>query len=61
MKPCPFCGAEAIDLEDLENPDGEFFTMCLVCGATGPEPDSKLTWNDRKNDSADGLKDGEVR
>jgi hypothetical protein len=46
---CPFCGAGRIDIEDIEDPDGNFIQRCMRCGAFGPdfENEQDAKWNTR--------------
>ncbi len=55
LKPCPFCGNDAIAHHAMvENDDGECFIVCR-CGAGGPECDTEQAaieaWNTRKEPS----------
>jgi len=52
LKPCPFCGGEAVEYQEFR-----FSVVCTVCGAFGPDhdgltPDIKMenctdAWNRR--------------
>ena len=62
LKPCPFCGSEAV-LEDLGGPsvfgEGRFFVKCPSCGVEqGGLWATKQTaikrWNRRVERSSDG-------
>lgn len=53
LKPCPFCGSEMIQVEELSIP-GLWCATCLICTCVGPgtnrTPDQAArAWNKRYN------------
>jgi Lar family restriction alleviation protein len=53
IKPCPFCGNDELDVEDIEM--GIFAVVCVVCNTIGPHQDGEQStdeavgkWNERK-------------
>jgi len=39
IKPCPFCGNDELDVEDIEM--GIFAVVCVVCNTIGPHQDGE--------------------
>lgn len=59
LKPCPFCGGEAVATYDSEyNPKGVYWVSCGRCGAMprgvfNTEAEAIQAWNTRVNDMTD--------
>lgn len=54
LKPCPFCGGEAIlDDDQISDWPREYWGECLQCGATGHKTEDRQkaidAWNRRSN------------
>lgn len=52
IKPCPFCGDDAVDIEEIPDNGNIYYVYCIMCAANGPvagrEIDAVDKWNEAK-------------